>query len=233
MKYKNPILLSIVSAVLFSSCTYTSDAWEGTKTASRFLQKKGLSLFGADQPSKMVEGSEDFFGPDQEEFIPLNSQDLQLQASESVSTQPIEDPGIDGSPVPGYDGFRSPSSKLASIFRNVYFNTDAHTLKQKEHFHTIRNVSQYLRRHPNTYIFVAGHCDDRASESYNLALGSRRSNFVRNLLIKEGVNPNQIYAISFGREQPIVRGFTRAARAKNRRVEFKLFDSHQRRKGGH
>ena len=80
-----------------------------------------------------------------------------------------------------------------------------------------------MKKNPNVYIFVSGHCDERASEAYNLALGTRRANTLRSLLVKKGVNPNHIYTISFGKEMPVDLGHTAEAWSKNRRVEFKIF----------
>lgn len=210
-------------ACLFS-CSHTSDVWEGTKTASRYLHRKSKALFSKDVDSKLVQNSDEFFGPESEEFIPLKDQDLQMQYVDYTAPQPKEDPGAPGSKVPGIKQFKAPTSDLANIFRNVYFNTDQHILRVKEYYHTINRVASYLKRNPKIYIFVEGHCDDRASESYNLSLGARRSNFVRNLLIKQGVNPEQIYTISYGKERPLINSNTRMARTKNRRVQFKIFD---------
>lgn len=218
------ITLFTISCFFLSSCTHNSDAWEGTKTAARYLKRKGKALFGVDDESRLVYDENEFYGPSESEFIPLKDQDLQKQVAEFAAPQPKEDPGAIGSKVPGIERFKTPTNRLASIFRNVYFNTDDHKLRLKEYYHTIHRIADHLKRNPKTYVFVAGHCDDRASESYNLALGARRSNFVRNLLIKEGVNPDQIYTISYGKERPLIFAFTRAARAKNRRVEFKIFD---------
>ena len=81
-----------------------------------------------------------------------------------------------------------------------------------------------MKDNPDLYVFAAGHCDERADEQYNLALGTRRAHFVRNLLIKKGVHANRIYTISFGKEMPVDLGHNEIAWKKNRRVEFKIFD---------
>ena len=85
-------------------------------------------------------------------------------------------------------------------------------------------MATYLKRHKNTYIFIEGHCDERASEAYNLSLGTRRANYIRNVLIKYGVNPQQIYTASYGKERPEELGHGQKVWAKNRRVAFKIYN---------
>ena len=133
-------------------------------------------------------------------------------------------PGAIGSSIPSIDQFVKPASHLASLYQNLYFNTDEHVLRSKEYYKNIANIAEYMKKNTDTYIFVSGHCDERASEAYNLALGTRRANTIRNLLVKHGVNPNHIYTISFGKEMPSDLGHTQDAWAKNRRVEFKIFE---------
>ena len=125
--------------------------------------------------------------------------------------------------IPSIEHFSVPQAELAELFKNVYFNTDEHVLRKKEYYSVVDRIADYMKKNPNVYIFVSGHCDERASEAYNLALGTRRANTLRSLLVKKGVNPNHIYTISFGKEMPADLGHTSEAWSKNRRVEFKIF----------
>ena len=95
--------------------------------------------------------------------------------------------------------------------------------KIKSIFKPSQQIASFLKKHPNIYIFIEGHTDERASEAYNLALGTRRSNCVRELLIKRGAPAKQLFTISYGKERPEVRGHNRASWAKNRRVFFKMY----------
>ena len=88
----------------------------------------------------------------------------------------------------------------------------------------IRAIAAYMKRNPGTYLFVEGHCDERGAEAYNLALGAKRSNSVRNLLIKEGVSPDNVFTVSYGKERPADFGHTEDSWAKNRRAEFKIYN---------
>jgi peptidoglycan-associated lipoprotein len=71
---------------------------------------------------------------------------------------------------------------------------------------------------------IEGHTDERASASYNLALGMRRANHIRQLLVKNGVSLNRIYTVSRGKEQPFALGHTPDDWKQNRRGEFKIFE---------
>ena len=80
-----------------------------------------------------------------------------------------------------------------------------------------------MKKNPHVCLGVEGQCAQRASEAYNLALGTRRAQFIRSLLVKAGVESDQINTVSFGKERPISKGNTKESLAKNRRVEFKIF----------
>lgn len=225
MKKHSWLFALLLAAFVTTSCqNNSSTVWEDTKTMGRYLHRKGQLLWKQDVDSKMVESSDEFTGPQEEEYIPLKDEDLKRQFADMSIPQPKEIPGAVGSPVPSIDQFVKPASHLESLFQNLYFNTDEHVLRSKEYYKNIADIAEYMKKHPKTYIFVAGHCDERASEAYNLALGTRRANTVRNLLVKRGVNPNHIYTISFGKEMPAELGHTSEVWAKNRRVEFKIYD---------
>ena len=81
----------------------------------------------------------------------------------------------------------------------------------------ISHWAEGLIAHPDLVVIVEGHCDERGSREYNLALGDRRANAVRELLIAMGVGPSRIGTISFGKERPAVAGHTPEAWAANRR----------------
>jgi len=78
--------------------------------------------------------------------------------------------------------------------------------------------AQWLVAHPNTRITIEGHCDERGTREYNLALGDRRSNSAKNYLAAKGVSPSRITTISYGKERPIALGSDEASWAQNRRA---------------
>jgi peptidoglycan-associated lipoprotein len=210
---------------VLASCTSTLyDAWEETKMATRSYTKQGLAYLGLiEEDSRIVATSQEIYQSAEEEFIPLKDQDLSSQYMDESYPQSKEmrTPQKRGSFTA--EQFSKPSTTLASIFSTVYFNTDEHVLSQKEYYQVINRIASYMKKNPHVYLSVEGHCDQRASEAYNLALGTRRAQFVRSLLIKAGVESEQIHTVSFGKERPVTKGGTKESFAKNRRVEFKIF----------
>lgn len=162
-----------------------------------------------------------------DEFVPLSDQenDDAIAMADYVSQQPRETPGDPGSSIPGIDYFQDPAINpaLAAVFRNIYFEYNSSLVKGQENLSTIRDVANYMKRNGNTYVFVEGHCDERGPEAYNLALGSHRSNSVRNILLQEGVNPDNVFTISYGKERPLVHDHNEEAWNQNRRAEFKVY----------
>lgn len=200
--------------------------WEETKTASRYVNRKGQSLFRGNTESRLVANKQQFYANQEEDFIPLRDQDLENQGQfiETAIPQPKTSPGSFKSNVPGIESFRNPAAALQEIFRTIHFHTDQYTLMNASQEAWVQKMATYLKKHPSTYIFVAGHCDERASEAYNLSLGTKRANHIRSLLIKHGAKPDQVYTVSYGKEKPCDFSHTKEGWAKNRRVEFKIYD---------
>jgi len=158
------------------------------------------------------------------DFLSLEDEDLHANFADAAIPQPSEVPGYPGSGIPSLNQFKHAMAGLAQIFQNVHFNTDEYVFRNPEEFQIIDRVAQYLKRNPSTYIAIGGHCDERGSEAYNLALGTRRANYVRTLLVQRGVNANQLHSISYGKEHPEVFGHNAQAWSINRRADFKLYE---------
>jgi peptidoglycan-associated lipoprotein len=67
---------------------------------------------------------------------------------------------------------------------------------------TAHNDAAFLAQHPSIKVVVEGHCDDRGSEEYNLALGTSRAESVKRALLQEGVSPDRVKTVSYGKEKP-------------------------------
>jgi peptidoglycan-associated lipoprotein len=193
-------------------------------TLLRHLRSGTDQFFHGDLAEVQTVSRQEFFKDFESDFIPLSDKDLLSQVAEYATPQPKEVPGDPEGKIPGIEAFHSPSKAQASIFTKIYFHTDQHIPNAKEYLHTLSRISQYLKKHPHTYIFIEGYCDERASEAYNLALGTKRANYVRNFLIKSGVNPSQLFTISYGKEKPEALGHNPKSWAKNRRVCFKIYE---------
>jgi peptidoglycan-associated lipoprotein len=78
--------------------------------------------------------------------------------------------------------------------------------------------ADWLRRYPNVTVTIEGHCDERGTREYNLALGERRAQAAKNVLVALGIPTSRISTISYGKERPAVVGSTEDAYAQNRRA---------------
>ncbi|MCF6298368.1 MAG: peptidoglycan-associated lipoprotein Pal [Thiomicrorhabdus sp.] len=112
-------------------------------------------------------------------------------------------------------------AELLAIIQSevVYFDFDQSDVKS-QFYSTIKANADYMALEPSAKVTLKGHCDERGTREYNVALGERRANAVKRALIAEGVSPSRITVISYGEEQPAVEGHNEAAWAKNRRAEF-------------
>jgi peptidoglycan-associated lipoprotein len=225
MKYIYPLIL-VVSA---SACTFLTSCrsgngsvWDDNKVVGNY---KGVakSLWGREEVAS--EANDDFFASTEEDFIPLKDEDLRPQFADSAIPQPKHSPGEDGSSLPSLEAFHKPTGAESAIFKNVYFNTDDHILRGKEHMATVERIASYMKSHSDVYLFISGHCDERAPEAYNLALGTRRSNCIRTMLVQKGVDAERIHTVSYGKERPADLGHTPEAWAKNRRGEFRIYQN--------
>lgn len=108
-------------------------------------------------------------------------------------------------------------SKLVTI----YFDYDSHMLRQESR-DMLYNNAEYLLKKYKGKVKLEGHCDERGSDEYNLALGENRAKTAMNYLLTLGVPAEQLSIISYGKEKPLDNGQTEEAWAKNRRVEFTI-----------
>ncbi len=207
-------------ALLATGCQKKSgNIWDDNQTGAQYKYSEQNSSALWNSGSNKGDG---LAGPIDEEFVPLNEDDLKTQFADRSVPQPSRELGEGG--VPKAEHFDDPKGELASIFRPVFFNTDEHTVQNKEHVELIRRMASYMKAHPSTYVIVEGYCDERGPEAYNLSLGTKRANFVRSLLIKEGVNPDQLHTISYGKEKPFALGHDPDAWSQNRRAHFRVHD---------
>ena len=103
--------------------------------------------------------------------------------------------------------------------RIVYFDFDSSAVRSRD-LETVANHAKYLTRNPNTRVRLEGHADERGTREYNVGLGERRANAVRDALLLRGVSARQISVVSYGEERPVSLGHNERAWDQNRRVEF-------------
>lgn len=120
--------------------------------------------------------------------------------------------GTDGAGV----GAGTQADLVANVGDRVFFGYDQYDLSGEART-LLDRQAQWLNQYPNTRITIEGHADERGTREYNLALGERRANAVRNYLTSAGVSSSRINVISYGKEQPAVVGSDASSWAQNRR----------------
>lgn len=105
-------------------------------------------------------------------------------------------------------------------FRTVYFDLDSYDIRPDAK-PLLAEASRIMRQYPQIALRLEGHCDERGTAEYNLALGEKRANAVRDYLVGLGVERSRLSTVSFGKERSADLGHDEAAWARNRRVEFR------------
>jgi peptidoglycan-associated lipoprotein len=114
---------------------------------------------------------------------------------------------------------RARESAYASIQAPIYFDFDRSDLREDAR-QTLQAKAEALRQFPDIRIRIEGHCDERGTVEYNLALGERRAEAARAYLVDLGIDPDRMTTISYGEERPAMEGQNEGAWSQNRRDEF-------------
>ena len=109
------------------------------------------------------------------------------------------------------------ADKLIAVGDRVLFDYDSSELSSEAKL-TLDKQSRFLRVNSDLTFTIEGHCDERGTREYNLALGEKRATAVRDYLVIEGISPDRIRVISYGKEKPAVVGANDMAWSKNRRA---------------
>lgn len=111
---------------------------------------------------------------------------------------------------------------LEQSLQTVYFDYDSAVLRDDTRRLLDKNA-EWLKANPAVRVQIEGHCDERGTEEYNLALGERRANSVKQYVIKAGVDGARVFTISYGKQRPVDPGHDEAAWSKNRRAQFSRY----------
>ncbi len=106
---------------------------------------------------------------------------------------------------------------VANVGDRIFFEFDKSDITQAS-IDTLSKQAAWLKAFPSVTLFLEGHCDERGTREYNLALGERRANSMKEFLISLGISANRIDTISYGKERPAVLGSNDEAWAQNRRA---------------
>ncbi|MSM38866.1 MAG: peptidoglycan-associated lipoprotein Pal [Geobacter sp.] len=139
--------------------------------------------------------------------------------TEQVSEKPISQSSIQESTASEALAPISNAAELRTALDEIYFDFDKYTLSTKSRDTLLKNAGN-LKTEPAAVVRIEGHCDERGSEQYNLALGEKRAKAAMQYLVTLGIPESRLSVISYGKEKPVALGHDEASWAKNRRDEF-------------
>ena len=126
-------------------------------------------------------------------------------------------PGGPGGPGGPRSGPGSQQDLASTAGDRVFFAYDRAEISTEAQ-QILRRQSEWLRRYPNVSVTIEGHCDERGTREYNLALGERRAQAVKNVLVALGIPPGRVQTISYGKERPEIPLSDTQSYAQNRRA---------------
>lgn len=139
------------------------------------------------------------------------------EAPAAPAEQPAPAPAAAAAAAPGV----AATEEKLSQFDDVRFDFDKSVVKEDGR-KTCQVVADYLKKSPNAKLLIEGHCDERGTSEYNMALGERRAAAVTAYLVSLGIPKANLSTVSFGKEKPLDPGHNEEAWAKNRRAHFVL-----------
>ena len=142
--------------------------------------------------------------------------------AEPVAAPPVAAPAVDSpsSPPPASAVAQAPKAPEITV-KDIFFDFDQAMIRDDSKKTMADNVL-WLKTNPAAKVTIEGHCDERGSSEYNLALGERRARVTRDFLVAAGIEANRVNTISFGKERPFVLGHDESAWKWNRRAHFTL-----------
>jgi peptidoglycan-associated lipoprotein len=108
------------------------------------------------------------------------------------------------------------AEEFITIGDRVYFDFNKSEVRTSDAA-TLNEQAAWMKKYPSVTVVVEGHCDERGTREYNLALGERRANAVKEYLMSRGISANRVQLVSYGKERPAVLGSNESAWQQNRR----------------
>ena len=144
------------------------------------------------------------------------SSDSSSSSSSSTSNSGASSSGSSSDTTTTYSYDTDPKTALIKVGDRVLFGYDSSELDDDDRS-VLDNQAKFLNQNPSLKVTIEGHCDERGTREYNLALGEKRASAVKDYLISVGINSERISVVSYGKERPQVLGSNKAAWSMNRR----------------
>jgi len=150
--------------------------------------------------------------------------------SKKPVAEPVAEPLEDTQALRGEDVALTPQPEEtvyvepgAGVFEDIHFEYDKYRIMSEDEA-TLQRIARWLKENEDVKVLIEGHCDERGTNEYNMALGEQRALAARRYLIGLGITAERLNTISYGEEQPLDSAGDEAAWAKNRRAHFAVSD---------
>ncbi|MGI8784320.1 MAG: peptidoglycan-associated lipoprotein Pal [Acidobacteriota bacterium] len=212
---------TIAPTVTLTAEPSTIRAGETTRLTWTSTNAESLTIDGG--VGSVAEGGSVQVSPLQSTTYTATATNLMGTSKASARVTIAADTGTPAAPVASVD--QSSLNDLTEMIRrgdiqDVFFHYDQSALGE-EAKRIVEKNAQALRRTGTARVIIEGHCDDRGTDDYNLALGDRRANSVREYLVSLGIAAARLETISYGEERPFATGQDEASYAQNRRAHFR------------
>jgi peptidoglycan-associated lipoprotein len=148
------------------------------------------------------------------------TQQTEKQAKPEMKEEVVQEKTVKEAPSSVAEENTSQGTQLVSL-DNVYFDFDSYVLSSQSR-DTLAKNAELIKKNGSFNVQIAGNCDERGSDEYNLALGEKRAKAAQNYLTTMGISSSRLSTISYGKEKPIDPGHDEAAWAKNRNDQFTI-----------
>lgn len=108
---------------------------------------------------------------------------------------------------------------LSKAFADIYFEFDQYRILDSD-IATLQGIAAWLQEYPDARVLIEGHCDERGTDEYNMALGEQRALAARRYIVGLGIDSSRLTTISYGEDRPVAFGDTEDAWSQNRRAHF-------------
>lgn len=179
--------------------------------AKTLLLAASLMVAGACAPGHaIVRGN----WPDGRLESPTRGRTMAVPVRSTPRAEPIHEEWTAAEPGP--DALAAADLNRMNVLQTIYFDFDSSVIRGDQ-VERVRDNADWLTANPDAVIIIEGHCDERGTREYNMALGQMRADATRDFIVSLGVDPGRIETLSFGEELPAVSGHEEAAWAANRR----------------
>ncbi|MBM3421955.1 MAG: peptidoglycan-associated lipoprotein Pal [Chlorobi bacterium] len=147
-----------------------------------------------------------------------SSKNVATSPDAGTDTSQLQQGGIAGSGSQSGRGYGFDEYQTGPI-GDVFFDFDSSMLAQEAQDRLVQNAA-WMKSNPGRSVLIEGHCDDRGTSEYNIALGERRAVTAKEYLVRLGVSSSRLESVTYGEERPFDKGQNEEAWAKNRRAHF-------------